>query len=307
MPRFTPRLRFLLASAALLLSAPALAQQAVPAAPAAPATITDVDPALWVVRDADTTIYLFGTVHALRPNLGWFDEAIADAFNASSELRIEALVPDQAEMAGIVMPLATDSPGTLTSRMSEAQRTEYIRLTEGLGLPWQQLERFDGWFVGLQLAQGVMQRTGMRPENGADNVLKAAAQQRGMTITAFETAADQIRMLDSVPESEQFTGILEVLRDPAAAAGIFTRIDEAWSTGNAEAAGDIITATRASAPEMHRIIFVERNRRWADSIAERLNQPGTVFVAVGAGHLAGEGSVQDFLTARGLTVQRITY
>ena len=28
-------------------------------------------PALWVVRDADSTIYLFGTVHLLRPETVW--------------------------------------------------------------------------------------------------------------------------------------------------------------------------------------------------------------------------------------------
>ena len=34
-------------------------------------------------------------------------------------------------------------------------------------------------------------------------------------------------------------------------------------------------------------------------------QTGTVFVAVGAGHLAGAKSVQDYLKERGLKVTRI--
>jgi uncharacterized protein YbaP (TraB family) len=34
-------------------------------------------------------------------------------------------------------------------------------------------------------------------------------------------------------------------------------------------------------------------------------EPGTVMVAVGAGHLAGSDSVQDFLMKRGLTVSRV--
>jgi uncharacterized protein YbaP (TraB family) len=306
MKEYASRFLQCLASASLLAAVPSVAQTAATPAPAA--ATTDADPALWVVRDADTTIYLFGTVHALQPNLTWFDEAIAEAFAASSELRIEALVPENpAELGAVVIPLATNSPGTLTSRMAEAQRNDYTRLAEQAGLPWQQLEQFEGWFVGLQLAQGLLQRSGMNPENGADNVLRAAATRRGITISAFETAEEQIRMLDSVPESEQVLGIVEMLRDLPAATALLGRISAAWTAGDPQTTGDIITTTRTMAPEMHRIIFIDRNRRWAENIAERMAQPGTVFVAVGAGHLAGEGSVQDFLTQRGLTVTRINY
>ncbi|MBX9729328.1 MAG: TraB/GumN family protein, partial [Sphingopyxis sp.] len=82
--------RLLAAAAALCLAQPALAQEA---APATTPEVTDVDPALWVVRDEDTTIYLFGTIHLLRPGLGWFDEAVKDAFDASDELKVEVVLP----------------------------------------------------------------------------------------------------------------------------------------------------------------------------------------------------------------------
>jgi uncharacterized protein YbaP (TraB family) len=40
-------------------------------------------------------------------------------------------------------------------------------------------------------------------------------------------------------------------------------------------------------------------------VRERLHKPGTVFVAVGAGHLAGKGSVQAQLAAAGISAQRV--
>ncbi|MCA6325505.1 TraB/GumN family protein, partial [Phenylobacterium sp.] len=89
-----------LAAAFSLAAAPALA---------AP---RDADPALWMVRDADTTIYLFGTVHFLPKDLSWFDEAVADAFNASDELRMELLpVDDPASLGPLIMKLAVDPNG----------------------------------------------------------------------------------------------------------------------------------------------------------------------------------------------------
>ena len=46
-----------------------------------------------MVRDADTTIYLFGTFHLLdgRP---WFNDEVKTAFDASSELVMEAILPE---------------------------------------------------------------------------------------------------------------------------------------------------------------------------------------------------------------------
>ena len=89
----------LLAAALAFAPAPALAQAAPrrppPAPAAAPRTapLPDADPALWVVRDADTTIYLFGTFHLLdgRP---WFNDEVRTAFDASDELVMEAILPE---------------------------------------------------------------------------------------------------------------------------------------------------------------------------------------------------------------------
>ena len=44
---------------------------------------------------------------------------------------------------------------------------------------------------------------------------------------------------------------------------------------------------------------------WVQWIDQRLKQPGTVFLAVGAGHLAGKESVQAQLRKRGLKARRI--
>ncbi|HEU0285121.1 MAG TPA: TraB/GumN family protein, partial [Sphingomicrobium sp.] len=78
----------ILLAAAFLFSVPAVAQSPAPApAPAAAATaLPDADPAIWVVKDPDTTIYLFGTFHALDGKSDWFNEEVKTAFDQSSEV-----------------------------------------------------------------------------------------------------------------------------------------------------------------------------------------------------------------------------
>jgi len=53
------------------------------------------------------------------------------------------------------------------------------------------------------------------------------------------------------------------------------------------------------------VLLTERNRRWAAWIKARMAKPGTVFLAVGAGHLAGSDSVVADLGKAGLTAERV--
>jgi uncharacterized protein YbaP (TraB family) len=58
-------------------------------------------------------------------------------------------------------------------------------------------------------------------------------------------------------------------------------------------------------PELRDALLVSRNVRWAQWLDDRLDRPGTILVAVGAGHLAGDESVQAMLRKRGLKVRRV--
>jgi len=57
--------------------------------------------------------------------------------------------------------------------------------------------------------------------------------------------------------------------------------------------------------ELRDTLFKRRNAKWAEWLARRLERPGTIFVAVGAGHLAGPDSVQAMLEAKGLKPKRV--
>src|SRR5206468_9777019 len=74
-----------LVAAALAAAAPA---------PLAPAAATNADPAMFVVRDADTTVYIFGTFHALDGQTEWFNDQVRDSFEKSDELVLETLIPE---------------------------------------------------------------------------------------------------------------------------------------------------------------------------------------------------------------------
>jgi len=306
----------LFAAALALAPSPAFAQAAQPAAPApaaptaaAPAPPPDADPALWVVRDADTTIYLFGTFHLLdgRP---WFNDEIRTAFDASDELVMEAVLPeDMATLQPLILRYAVDPEGrTLSSRLTAEQNAALARALAPVGAPPAAFDRFEPWFMSMTLAVIGAQRLGISNESGPETVLTAAAHARHIPIGELEGFELQLRLLDGMPEAMQIEQLSETLRQMDEIAGKLAPMLAAWSSGDVDRLGALLNEEEDEGERaLHRMLFTERNANWARWIEERMARPGTVFLAVGAGHLAGPDSVQAVLAAHGVTAARVPH
>lgn len=281
---------------------------------AAPATVQDPsvmpddpDPALWVLRDADTTIYLFGTVHILKPGLTWFDEAVKDSFDASDELVVEMIKPDPAAMARIVTELAIDKTGvSLRDKLAAEDRTDYEATLTSLNLPVNAFDPLDPWFASVNLSLIPLMRSGYATDQGVDDALMDHAKARAITITGLETPEQQLGFFDNLPQDVQIRFLnFTVDTVDEAATGMEQMVTE-WANANVDALGELMNAGLDD-KILYDTLLVNRNRTWADWVEQRMDQPGTVFIAVGAGHLAGESSLQTFLAKKGLVAQRIEY
>ncbi|MBO9697438.1 MAG: TraB/GumN family protein [Sphingopyxis sp.] len=285
--------------------APAHAGQTAATAPAT----TGADPALWVVKDDDTTIYLFGTVHVLKPGLGWFDEAVKSAFDKSDQLMLEMVMPeDQAAVAKEMMPLAIDQSGkTLSSRLDPEQLKAYQTALASLGIAPAQFDMFEPWFPAMTLSVLPLAKLGYDPEQGVERLLTSSAKKTGKPVSGLETLGQQLGFFDALPETQQIAFLNSVVKDLDKLGPQLDKMVAQWAKGDPDALAVTMNESLAATPELAKTLLWDRNARWADQLKARMDQPGTVFVAVGAGHLAGEKSVQDYLKARGLTVKRVKY
>ena len=288
-----------------------LATTALPACaqPAPQAATQDADPALWVVKDADTTIYLFGTVHVLKPGLSWFDEAVKTAFDGSKELVLEMVEPDPATMQQIVMSKAIAAPTAppLTQQLPEDKRAAYTAAIVDAGMPAAAADRLKPWFASVVISLTPIKKAGYDEKQGAEKILTEAAKTAGKPVSGLETAEQQMGFFDGLSNAAQITYLKSTLDElPKGAAQLDKMVGE-WSKGDANALAITINEAMKDSPEVAEALLYNRNARWATWIAERMKQPGTVFVAVGAGHLAGTGSVQDKLGAYKLKAERVKY
>jgi hypothetical protein len=294
--------RAALVTLSLALALPACAQSAAPAR-------DTVHPALWVAKDADTTIYLFGTVHVLKPGLPWFDEAVRQAFDRSGEVMLELVQPDRAAMATIVAAHATtptDAP-TLPSTLTPAQRNSYVKALADIGVPPATFDHAKPWYAALNLSLLPLMKAGFDPANGPETVITTAAKAAGKPIRGFETADQQIGYFDTLSAPAQRAFLVSTLDDLPKLQGEMATMVADWSRGDPQALAALLNDDLKASPEVADVLLYQRNARWADALAARMKAPGTVFVAVGAGHLAGKGSVIDDLRARGVKVERVKY
>lgn len=274
-----------------------------PAAAKAPSAAT---PALWVVQDPDTTIYLFGTVHVLKPGLRWFDGTVKAAFESADTLVVEVLEPEAAEMQRTIMKLAVDADGPpLSEKLSPEAREKYKAAMKAEGIPWEALERLEPWMAGMTLAVAPLGRLGYSAEAGVEKILVAQAQGASKTIVGLETVEQQLGYFDGLAEEDQIAFLNATVDGLPGMEGQFAALVEHWSAGKPDALAREMNASLAATPVLAKTLLFDRNARWAEWIRNRMEQPGTLFLAVGAGHLAGAQSVQDSLKALGLMPRRV--
>ena len=261
-------------------------------------------PALWAVSDDDTTIYLFGTVHALPEGKNWFDGRIERAFNASDELVTEIDIGDSAGSAQSLQSAGMLAEGqSLREMMSAENRMEYEAALVGLGLPVEAFDRYEPWFAGMTLSLLPLLRSGYDTQSGVEMALGGRAgesKKRG----SLETIGEQIALFDGMPMEEQLSFLDQTVEAIPKATNSLDAMVAEWLEGDAVELANLLNSELTD-PVLYERLLTARNAKWGGWIERRLEQPGTVFIAVGAGHLAGKGSVQDQLKKRGLKVRRI--
>jgi uncharacterized protein YbaP (TraB family) len=260
-------------------------------------------PALWRVADRDTTIWLFGSIHALPPGVAWQTPAVAQAVAASDTLILEVPPADDGAARAQFLALA-QAPGLppLLDRVGASDRGTVER---GMAVAGQSPETLDGlktWAAALTITAGAGHLEDADAGNGVEVVLTRAF--AGKAIGALEDRAGQLRLFDRLRAESQRVLLVQAARDALDTKRGYAALLKAWSSGDeAGLAADVAPLRRD--PVIGAALVDQRNARWASAIVRRMARPGRVFVAVGAGHLVGPESVVALLRARGLKVERV--
>jgi len=295
---------------AALVSSPAMAQAASPVAAsyvaASQVAGAEAGPALWVVRDADSTLYLFGTVHVLKPDTAWSSARVDQALAASSDIWFEISNPeDTAAIVPLIQRYGISLDEPLSSLLTPTEMGELDAAARAVGSNISQMDPLRPWYAAVALSLAPLTKAGYDPASGVELVLKARALEAGKTIHGFETIEHQVLALATLPEAVQVDFLRSTLKDFEEAASLLDAMVSAWATGDVATLDQVVVQDmKAESPAIYDALLVRRNVGFADQIETLLAGSGTAFIAIGAGHLAGEDSVQAMLEARGVPVSR---
>ena len=284
--------------AALALAAPAQAK--------APQTAR---PALWEVADADTTIYIFGTIHLLPENVEWRTTKFDQAVQGSKQLIVETIVDpkDPSKIMAAMASLAFNTPNIppLMDRVPAAKRPALAAAIKKSGFPPQAFDKMETWAAAFILLGNQYRDMKLKSDEGVEAILRNTFTTEGKPIGELETNLEQFGFFDRLPEKAQEALLEGALDDSKSADEEFSGMLKAWSKGDVQGIARTFDRDLAGSPELAQALIHQRNANWSKWIEQRMAKPGAVLIAVGAGHLAGKDSVIAMLEKDGYRVRRV--
>lgn len=263
-------------------------------------------PALWEVKDADTTVYLFGTIHLLPQNTQWrtakFDAAVANAQQLVVETIIDEKDPTKIMSAMASLGMASGLP-PLLARVPPAKRAVLAAAMKKNGMPPQALDRMKTWAAAFILLGSKFREMGLG--GGVEGVLKGAFSAQGKPIGELESNIEQLTFFDKLPEDAQRKLLEGSIEDNKAMKAEFGGMLQAWTRGDVRGIAQTFDRDLSESPAMQQALIRQRNANWSKWVEQRMSQPGAVMIAVGAGHLAGKDSVVGMLRKDGYKVRRL--
>jgi uncharacterized protein YbaP (TraB family) len=262
---------------------------------------------VWSVRGEHNTVYLFGSIHVLRPGDAGLPRAAEAAYDDAEQLVMEIDMDDPA----VADPMAMAAQMQRYAQLPAGQSLESILGSdyaavaahlEDAGLDIAMFDGFAPWFVGMLILQLEVAKRGFDPAHGIEQQVTDRAVADRKPISGLETPADQFAVLGglSLPEQKRF--LLMTLEETASADARLDELLTAWRTGDTATLARVLSEEFDEFPELYRPLTEDRNRQWVEQLTGLLDDRDDYLVVVGALHLVGRNSVVDLLRQRGYRV-----
>ena len=263
-------------------------------------------PALWEVRDGDSSIWLFGSFHILPQDAEWrtplFDQVLAEADKVVLETDMS---PEQQAVIGaeaFARGIYTDG-SVLTDILDPLDQLMLRDAAAATGQPIGSLLAMRPWMAANALVVGAMLSSGYSIEGVELQVQPDLAPER---LSFLETGLEQIEVLAGAPEDEQMAMLISTLEQLDLMPKLLDKMLRSWLAGTPEVLTDLFLMEMGGFEEafLERLIYA-RNRNWIGPLDAMLAGNEQALVIVGTAHLIGDGSVVDLLEEKGYAVERV--
>lgn len=263
------------------------------------------EPPLWVIKDKDSTITLFGSVHILPEGMNWRPKALDKALAGADDIWFEIPIDDATRLAAgqaAMMRAMLPAGQSLRALLDDQTRARFDRVAASLNLPLGALDRLRPWMAELTFSQALMERRGANISQGVEHVIAAQVSPKTRR-RALETPEQQLALYADSPMKDQLAMLAETVRSIEDEPNAFDDIVGLWLKSDVVGmVRDAVQPLKETSPTIYEAMITRRNADWVRQITQRLAGKGDTVMVVGVGHLVGPDSVPAMLRQRGVEV-----
>lgn len=294
--RLAARVAGVLAVLLVLLPAGVLAQRAAPS------------PALWRIRDGNSTVYVFGSLHILPQSFQWRAREIEDAIASTDIFMFEVPVDDEAtsrQKDFIVKNGLLPRGASLRKVLNRIEYETYSRILLGAGLKPEHFTRYRPWLAAVVVGLAYVHHRDLTTLSGVDDEIIDYAQTEGKELRYLETVEDQMKLLVMGDDLDQIRALKRQLVSLPKAALHTDDLVQTWARGDMDRFASLIEQDFAGHVEAQDLLISNRNRAWVPAVGELMQSGKTAMVTVGAAHIGGPKGLISLLCAAGHDVERV--
>lgn len=265
-------------------------------------TNADDNSLLWEISGNGLTApsYLFGTFHLLCKEDIHFSNALKQAVTNSREVYLELDMDDPATLMGGLMLMNMKGGKKLKDLYKEVDYQRVITFfKDSLKTPIGLFQRMKPEFLVALLYPKMM------PCNASSSIeesIMQLAKADGKEIKGLETMAFQASVFDSIPYKKQAEELLHTIDSMEQSKIYFVQMLNAYKEQRLDKIENIINDPAFGETENQDVLLYNRNKNWVGQLNDIMKK-GSVFTAVGAGHLVGKKGLIALLKAEGYTVR----
>ena len=260
---------------------------------------------MWKVEKGETTLYLLGSIHALKEDAYPLPPAIEAAF-AEVEVAVFEIDLDDMTKAAIKMMAAgsLEKGRTLEEVVGPETWSEFEAHVGELGFDASLYRGMKPWIAALTVAAFELTKHGYLAAAGLDTYLSQRADETGKKRLALETAGFQVSLFADLSPEQSLAFLVYTLEDLEAMIPEMDRLYLDWRAGSVESVEDALLEGFEEFPDVFEKMISDRNHAWMPQIEKLLAGDRDAMVVVGSAHLVGEGGVVNLLREKGYTVEQ---
>ena len=257
-----------------------------------------------VTRAGSATLFLGGSIHALRSTDYPLPPAYNRAFEASDRLAFE-VEPKVLSGSGEALLKAGQYPkGDSLKNHVDPRTYDYVRRVFALmKIPEEKFSRYRPWLLVLML--DYPSGKGFSDDLGVDEFLAKRAAVNSKPAVGLESWGEHASVFSGLTDRQSEALLLLSFIPQANGSGEVARTMSAWRQGDVDTLARSTRDSFRDFPFFGERLLGARNRNWLPKVEGFARSGKTYFVVVGAAHLGGTDGLLALLRGRGYQIEQV--